>query len=103
MSPEERQSFLEEIKFPLYHDRDIGFEREQDQSCIKEVQLDDDVDTDEDVYDSALKQCSRDFNEARHKMNNYPAIKSYLNNSGIKKRVQRPELFDRYGKFCAFE
>ena len=64
VSPKKRQTFLEEFIFPLFHDREVGF-IQQDHQSIKTVQLDDDVDTDEDVYDFALKQCSRDFNDAR--------------------------------------
>jgi len=60
------------------------------------------VDTDEDVYDHALKACSRDFNEARHKLQSYPK-NTFINNFGIRKRVEQPEMFDRHGKFNAFE
>ena len=71
-------------------------------ACLTEVQRDDDVDTDEEVYDTALKACSRDFNETRRRMEMYPA-KQLVKNFEIKKRVAQPELYDRNGNFCAYE
>lgn len=86
----------------MYDDRDIGFTQEQHSSCLTEIQQDDDVDTDEEVYEHALKACSRDFSEARHKLDSY-RTDQFINNTGIRERVRQPEMFDRHGKFNAFE
>lgn len=59
------------------------------------------MDTDEEVYDVAIKACSRDFNEARLKLESL-SLNTFVNNCEIKQRVSQPELYDRNGKFCAF-
>lgn len=55
-------------------------------NCLTEMRQDDDVDTDEEVYDTAIKACSRDFNETRDMLDRYPP-KQFLNNYDLKKRV----------------
>lgn len=65
---------INEQKFPLYNDEQVGFRSSNSHSysaCLTEVERDDDVDTDEEVYDTALKACSRDFNDTRRKMEQF--------------------------------
>ena len=50
------------------------------------MRQDDDVDTDEEVYDTAIKACSRDFNETRDMLERYTP-RQFLNNYDLKKRV----------------
>lgn len=92
----------EQREFLLMQDKEIGFGSDRRfEDYITEMQKDDDVDTDEEVYDTALKACSRDFNEARLKLESL-SLNTFVNNCEIKKRVSQPELYDRNGKFCAF-
>lgn len=68
-------------------DKEVGFGDDRRFSdYITEMQKDDDVDTDEEVYDMAIKACSRDFNEARRKLENL-SLNTFVNNCEIKKRV----------------
>ena len=54
-------------EFILLHDKQVGFEEAQFPECLIEMKQDDDVDTDEEIFDNALKACSRDFNDTRLK------------------------------------
>ena len=85
------------MSFKLFNDKDIGFSSQHEKN-LTECRQDDDVDTDEDVYDVALKACSRDFNSTRDLMEERP-LNQMLNNFDLKKRVEQPENFDRNGKF----
>ena len=67
-----------------------------------DVKLDDDVDTDEEINDQARKRCSLDWNHATHISETVPQ-KQFINNIELGHRVQHPEMYDRNGKFCAFE
>ena len=69
------------------------------QNKLVKVRQDDDVSTDEEIMDSALKACSRDYNETRQMIANIPP-KQLINNFDFSKRVSHPDLFDRNGKFC---
>lgn len=57
--------------FRLFRDNDVGF-REQDANCLTEIRQDDDVETDEEIFDNALRKCSLDCNEARSKLDRSP-------------------------------
>ena len=81
----------------MFIDTEIGFSP-QESACLQEHRQDDDVDTDEEVFDQALKACSRDFNEVRAKLDRQP-VNQLVNNVGIQKRCQHPEHYDRNGKF----
>ena len=69
------------------------------QNKLVKVRQDDDVSTDEEIMDSALKACSRDYNDTRQMIANIPP-KQLINNFDFSKRVSHPDLFDRNGKFC---
>lgn len=71
---------------PIFFDTDVGFKPE-DSDCLIPHRQDDDVDTDEEVYDAALKACSRDFTDARTKLDRQPA-KQLINNFEIEKRCK---------------
>ena len=88
-------------EFILLHDKQVGFEEAQFPECLIEMKQDDDVDTDEEIFDNALKACSRDFNDTRLKLETL-SLNTFINHCDIKNRVTRPELFDRNGKFCAY-
>jgi len=91
----------EQEEFILLHDKQVGFEKAQFPECLIEMKQDDDVDTDEEIFDNALKACSRDFNDTRLKLETL-SLNTFINNCDIKNRVARPEFFDRNGKFCAY-
>ena len=60
--------------------------------------MDDDVETDEEVMENALKTCLNDCWETMHKL----ALNSWrkiVNNCEIMRRCQHPEDFNRNGKF----
>ena len=62
--------------------------------------MDDDVDTDEEIYNNAQNAIRNDFKEAqadykRHKFN----AKLFINNCEIRQRVNRPDSYDRNGKY----
>ena len=59
--------------------------------------MDDDVDTDEEIFDSALKGCSRDFTYARNEVDSKP-LNQIVNNQSIIRRVTNPDDYDRTGK-----
>ena len=80
-------------EFILLHDKQVGFEEAQFPECLIEMKQDDDVDTDEEIFDNALKACSRDFNDTRLKLETL-SLNTFINNCDIKNRVTRPELFD---------
>lgn len=65
---------------------------------VLEVRGDDDVDTDEEIYDNARKACSRDFLDAREKVENNP-LNLFVNNWEVERRVRHPEDYDRCAKF----
>ena len=52
-SSDKSQRRIKEERFPLYKDREVGFRQNEQMmtACLTEVQRDDDVDTDEEVYD----------------------------------------------------
>ena len=60
--------------------------------------MDDDVDTDEEIYDNAIKAISRDFNFARSEQDSKP-LGQVVNNLQIHRRVTNPDDYDRNGKF----
>ena len=60
--------------------------------------MDDDVETDDEIYDNAMKMCSRDFINARNKVESLP-LSQIVNNWDIDRRVRNPDDFDRNGKF----
>lgn len=70
----------------IFFDRDVGF-KPQDALCLQDHSQDDDVDTDEDIFETALRACSRDFNDARTKLDRHPPYQ-LVNNFEIRKRVQ---------------
>ena len=78
----------------------MGLSQEWVQDNLVKVRQDDDVSTDEEVLDSALKACSRDYNETRQMIASIPQ-KQLINNFDVGKRVSFPDLFDRNGKFNA--
>ena len=63
--------------------------------------MDDDVDTDDDVMESARHACARDFKDARHRVRRL-GWNNITNNSDIRHRVSNPEYYDRTGKFVAY-
>ena len=77
----------------------MGLSQEWVQNKLVKVRQDDDVSTDEEIMDSALKACSRDYNDTRQMIANIPP-KQLINNFDFSKRVSHPDLFDRNGKFC---
>ena len=83
----------EQEEFIVLHEKQVGFEEAQFPECLIEMKQDDDVDTDEEIFDNALIACSRDFNDTRLKLETLPLI-SFINNCDIKTRVARPDLFD---------
>jgi len=76
---------MKEVSFPLFIDQDIGISG-QYTDCLTEARQDDDVDTDEEVYDTAIKACSRDFNQTQNALDCKPP-NQFLKNCDIKKRV----------------
>ena len=60
------------MKFPLFKDCEIGMKSSSVQESLMDLKKDDDVDTDEEIYDRALKGCSQDFNDARLYMEKSP-------------------------------
>lgn len=88
--------------FPCYQDSQVvvGSDRQQMmEDNLIPVKQDDDVDTDEDIYEAALKQCSYDFSQTRDLVEK-EKMNLILNNYDIKRRVQFPEFYDRAGKWC---
>ena len=77
----------------------MGLSQEWVQNKLVKVRQDDDVSTDEEIMDSALKACSRDYNDTRQMIASIPP-KQLINNFDFSKRVSHPDLFDRNGKFC---
>ena len=60
--------------------------------------MDDDVDTDEEIYDNAMGAIRKDFKEAKKDLEKYGWFE-IVNNREIKLRVANPELYDRNGKY----
>ena len=86
------------IGHPMFIDTEVGW-RPAESNCLQEHRQDDDVDTDEEIFDQALKACSRDFNDVRRKLDRQP-VSQLINNFEIQKRCAHPESYDRNGKFC---
>ena len=84
-------------RFPLFSDNEIGFKSTTVQESLVKLISDDDVDTDEEIYDRALKACSMDFNSTRKLAEKFP-VKQIVNNAYLSQRVKRPELYDRCGR-----
>ena len=53
------------VKFAVYGDCEVGFTQESHSSVLNDITQDDDVDTDEEVYKSAIGQCSVDYKHTR--------------------------------------
>jgi hypothetical protein len=73
----------EQVEFVLLEDKQLGFEEAQFPECLIKVDKDDDVETDEEVFDNALKACSRDFNDTRHKLETL-SLNTFVKNFDIK-------------------
>jgi hypothetical protein len=63
--------------------------------------MDDDVASDEEILNNALRTCRRDANDAVVKKNIH-GWKKIVSNVEIERRVRNPDLFDRNGKFNAY-
>ena len=90
------------IEFPLYHDSEIGLFDEAFTSLQIDSMMDEDVDTDEDAMNNAIKCCSRDFISTKHyllpeNLFRTQMIKQNVKNCGVIDRVARPEEYDRNG------
>ena len=55
-----------ETDFRLFNDSDIGLDKKNFMDRLMEIKMDDDVDTDEDIYENAMRACSKDFNDTRY-------------------------------------
>ena len=84
--------------FKLFMDSEIGLDSEMLTQLQIETRMDDDVETDDEIYDNARKACSRDFLDARNKVET-SAIEQIVNNCEIERRVKNPDDYDRNGKF----
>lgn len=62
---------------------------------------DDDVDTDEDVLNSAMRSCESDLRKAENRITRDDGSYSYsiVRNIDIKMRTQRPDFYDRNGVY----
>lgn len=69
------------VNHPIFIDTDVGFEP-SDSECLIEHDQDDDVDTDDEVKQTALQACSRDFNNARTLLDRTP-VNHLINNFEI--------------------
>jgi hypothetical protein len=87
------------VDFKLFSDKDVGLEDWMTEFQI-EARGDDDVETDEEIMDNAIKAVSRDFLDARHKVDTMP-LNQFVNNTEMPRRVAHPEDYDRCGKFRA--
>ncbi len=63
--------------------------------------MDDDVASDEEILNNALRTCRRDANDCVVKKNMH-GWKKIVSNVEIERRVRNPDLFDRNGKFNAY-
>jgi hypothetical protein len=85
---------------PLYADKDVGLAEKWVSDLQIEARRDDDVDTDDEVYDHARDAVRNDFKAACHENRkaNYDWSK-FVNNCGIEQRVAMPDYYDRDGKY----
>ena len=88
-------------EFPLFYDEEVGLSACWISACQIEARIDDDVDTDEEIMESALKTCDKDFQYANFKLN-LLGWNNVTNNCDISHRVSNPEYYNRAGKFEAF-
>ena len=95
--------------FPIYQDSEIFVNDELIQKFLiydEKVRHDEDVDTDEEVRNLGIRQCSRSFMQTRDTLSivkpNIPASLGRLNklikNTSIDQRVANPDEYDRLGK-----
>ena len=90
------------VDFPLYSDQDVGFGCSLIQDRLQDTGVDDDVDTDEETYDLALKECSANFLQTKQYLpqSQIARTKSIVNNVKnyfIEERVKHPDCFTRNG------
>ena len=85
-------------EFPVYKDDFIGLGESWVSDCQIEARMDDDVDTDEEIFNNASDACYGDYKEALNELKrckfNWESI---VANCYISRRVERPDLFDRNG------
>ena len=60
------------------------------------------METDEEVYNNALRACSKDYLQTLNMVNKHP-LNTFVNNVELRHRVEKPELYDRAGKFNAYK
>merc|ERR1712228_926827 len=87
-------------EFPLYYDSDVGLADKWISDLQIEARMDDDVDTDDEIYRNAQNAIRNDCKETQSDLRKYKYNWSmFVNNCEIQSRVQRPGCYDRNGKY----
>ncbi len=86
----------------MYSDAQIGLAVCTNHELFEDAEMDEDVASDDDVLDLAIKACSNNFFETKRYLPLDPAmrllsIKANVKNCYIAQRVAHPELFTRSG------
>ena len=97
-----RNSRQQPVSFPVYSDAQVGLAECTFHEHFEETERDEDVDSNEEVLDLAIKGCSRAFLETKRYLPLDSAmrllsIKTNVKNCYIAQRVAHPELFTRGG------
>ena len=85
-------------EFPLFTDKEIGLGEGWVTDLAIEAREDDDVQTDDEVYDNCMNSIKRELKRAETRVKK-TGFNKLVNNINIKKRVAHPENYDREGKF----
>ena len=87
------------LRFPLYRDRDIGFDCEWVQMHMIEQRIDDDAETDKEVYNNAIRQVYVDYETAKYEVAKFREdLCNVISNTTIIDRIENPEKYDREGR-----
>ena len=87
-------------EFPLHDDKEVGLGEQWILDHTVEARMDDDVDTDEEIYTNAQNSIRLDCKEAAHDIKKHKGNwEWFVNNCRIGERVARPDFHDRNGRY----
>ena len=84
-------------EMPVYSDKDVGLAEPWMIGLQIEARQDDDVDTDDDVYNNAQTAIMSDLKASKLEIKK-KGWKNLINNCNIEDRVENPEKYDRDAK-----